>query len=177
MVALRVILAYIDVQPNVAEKGKSMELGSIEREIYIEASPEIIFAVITSPEHIHEWWNGAETDFTPKSGEVTEIAWGRASADPHIQKLTIIDVQPPRLFSFRWVYNEAQVATSKNSLLVTFQVTPSGTGALLRMTESGFREKGWEIAALEAAYAEHVQGWDIFVPNIGDYTTRLVSTP
>jgi hypothetical protein len=48
---------------------------------------------------------------------------------------------------------------------------------VVRFTETGFREKGWEIAVLEAAYAEHVKGWDIFVPSLGDYVTRLVSTP
>jgi uncharacterized protein YndB with AHSA1/START domain len=153
-----------------------MELGSIEREIYIEASPEIIYTVITSPEHIHEWWNGAETDLTPKSGATAELAWGKQSDAPYIEKLTVIEAEPPRLFSFRWVYGDAPVVTPTNSLLVTFKITPSGTGAMLRMTESGFREKGWEIAVLEAAYAEHVQGWDTFVPNIGEYVTRLVST-
>ena len=32
------------------------------------------------------------------------------------------------------------------------------------MTETGFREKGWEIAVLEQQYAEHVAGWDFFCP-------------
>ena len=48
---------------------------------------------------------------------------------------------------------------------------------MLRLTETGFREKGWEIAVLEEAYAEHVEGWDIFVPRLGEYVARLVSTP
>jgi hypothetical protein len=69
------------------------------------------------------------------------------------------------------------VATPTNSLLVTFELVPSGAGTVVRFTETGFREKGWEIAVLEAAYAEHVKGWDIFLPSLGDYVTRLVSTP
>ena len=44
----------------------TMEHGSIEREIHVDASPEIVFEVITSPEHIREWWNGAETDVPPR---------------------------------------------------------------------------------------------------------------
>ena len=52
---------------------------------------------------------------------------------------------------------------------------PSGAGTLVRLTESGFREKEWEVAVLEAAYADHVNGWDILVPSLRDYVTRLVS--
>lgn len=154
-----------------------MEFGSIEREIHVDASPEIVFEVISSPEHIREWWNGAETDLKPTPGAVAEIAWGRSSPEPHIEELTVVEAEPPRLFSFRWVYEGADAATATNSLLVTFKLTPSGAGTVVRMTETGFREKGWEVAVLEAAYADHVNGWDIFVPSLAAYVSRLASTP
>ena len=32
------------------------------------------------------------------------------------------------------------------------------------MTETGFREKGWEVAVLEAQYREHAASWDYFLP-------------
>jgi hypothetical protein len=54
---------------------------------------------------------------------------------------------------------------------------PTDAGTLIRLTETGFRDKGWEAAVLEAAYADHVNGWDIFVPSLAAYVTRLVSTP
>jgi uncharacterized protein YndB with AHSA1/START domain len=170
-------VGYGNAQPNVAESEKHMEFGSIEREIHVDASPEIVFDVISSPEHIRGWWNGAETDVSPTVGDVAEIAWGRGTADPHIEQMTVVEAQPPRLFSFRWVYEGAAVATPTNSLLVTFELVPSGAGTLIRLTETGFREKGWEAAVLEAAYADHVNGWDIFVPSLAAYVTRLVSTP
>ena len=152
-----------------------MEFASIDREIHIDASPDIVFEVITSPEHIREWWNGAETDVSPTPGAVAEVAWGRGTTEPHIEQLTVVDAQPPRLFSFRWVYEGAAVATPTNSLLVTFELVPAGAGTTVRVTETGFRERGWEVAVLEAAYAEHSNGWDIFVPSLGAYVTRLVS--
>lgn len=152
-----------------------MEMGSIEREIHIDASPEIVFEVITSPEHIRGWWGGAETDVAPHQGLVAEIAWGKDSSDPHIEHLTVVEVDAPRLFAFRWVADGAAVATDGNSLLVTFELTPDGSGTLLRMTESGFREKGWEAAVLEEAYADHVRGWDLFVPNLGAYAAEVAA--
>jgi hypothetical protein len=48
---------------------------------------------------------------------------------------------------------------------------------LLRLTETGFRERGWEIAVLEQQYHEHVVGWDTYVPRIGTYAAGLVSSP
>ena len=152
-----------------------MELGTIERQVHVEASPDIVFEVVSSPEHIREWWNGAETDVSPTIGSTAELAWAKGTADQHIEQLTVVDADPPRLFSFRWVYEDAAAPTPSNSLLVTFELVPSGDGTLIRMTESGFREKGWEIAEMEAAYAERSNGWDIFVPALGAYVARLVS--
>jgi uncharacterized protein YndB with AHSA1/START domain len=154
-----------------------MEFGSIEREIHVDASPEIVFEVVSSPEHIREWWNGAESDVSPTPGTIGELAWGRDTAHPHIEQVTVVDADPPRLFSFRWVYEGDAIATATNSLLVTFELVPSGAGTLIRLSETGFREKGWEVATLEAAYAEHSKGWDTFIPSLGAYVTRLVSTP
>ncbi|WP_431279948.1 SRPBCC domain-containing protein [Leifsonia poae] len=154
-----------------------MEFGSIERELYIDASPEIVFDVISSPEHIREWWNGAETELSPTSGSVSYVAWGRGTAEEDVQPLTVVEADRPRSFSFRWVYEGEPEATATNSLLVTFELIPRGDGTLLKLVETGFREKGWEIAVLEEAYADHSRGWDIFVPAIGAYVTRLVSTP
>ena len=153
-----------------------MEFGSIEREIHVDASPEIVFEVISSPQHMREWWNGVETGLSPTPGAVAELAWGRETAQSHIEQVTVVDAEPPRLFSFRWVYDGDAVASPTNSLLVTFELIPSGVGTLIRLTETGFRQKGWESATLEAAYADHSNGWDIFVPSLGAYVTRLVST-
>ena len=155
-----------------------MEFGSIEREIHVDASPEVVFEVVSSPEHIREWWGGAETDLSPTPGVVSSVGWGLGTADEHVEPLTVVEADPPRLFSFRWVFDDGTgTTTTSPSLLVTFQLVASGAGTLLRMTETGFREKGWEIATLEAAYADHVEGWDRFVPAIAEYTARLVSTP
>jgi uncharacterized protein YndB with AHSA1/START domain len=144
-----------------------MEYGSIEREIHVDASPEVVFEVVSSPEHISEWWtDDAEVEATP--GFVGELVWGdRAEVAP----ITVVTADPPRLFSFRWCYPEG-----KDGLLVTFELTPAGTGTRVRFTETGFREMGWEAAKLEEQYREHSAGWDLFIPRLGEYLARLVST-
>ncbi len=149
-----------------------MEYASIERELHIEASPEVVFEVISSPEHIRNWWN-ADADFDASPGAVGELVWGDdTNARAEVAPITVVDADPPRLFSFRWVYSD--VATPTNSLLVTFELAPSGTGTDVRFTETGFREKGWEAAVLEEQYHQHATGWDTFLPRIGECVARLV---
>jgi uncharacterized protein YndB with AHSA1/START domain len=144
-----------------------MEFGTIEREIYVEATPEIVFDVVSSPQHIKEWWPD-EADYQPSPGETGSISFGE-----NVVALTVVDVRPPRSFTFRWTQPEGTEAAEGNSLLVTFDLTPSGDGTLLKMTETGFREMGWEIAVLEQQYQEHIKGWDFFLPRIAPYVATL----
>jgi uncharacterized protein YndB with AHSA1/START domain len=153
-----------------------MEYGTIEREIHVDAAPELVFEVVSRPEHIREWWD-AETDIEPAPGVTGELVWSDDTNDRgHVSPITVVDAQPPRLFSFRWVYPDDAAAASDNSLLVTFTLSPSERGTTVRMIEGGFREMGWEAAVLEAAYHEHVEGWDFFIPRLGAYADRLVSS-
>ena len=50
-----------------------MEFGTIEREIHIDAAPEVVFDVVSKPEHVREWWPD-EADFSGKG-----VAGGKAS--------------------------------------------------------------------------------------------------
>ncbi|MGP3971846.1 SRPBCC family protein [Streptomyces sp. 6N223] len=154
-----------------------MEYGSIEREIYVDATPEVVYKVVSSPEHLREWWPD-EAELEPVPGATGVITFGdRTTPEARVVPLTVVEADPPRRFSFRWVYEEGEAVTSANSLLVIFELAPSGAGTLLRFTEAGFREKGWEAAVLEEQYRDHVTGWDYFLPRLVAYVARLVSTP
>jgi uncharacterized protein YndB with AHSA1/START domain len=151
-----------------------MELGTIEREIFVEASPETVFEVVSSPEHVRGWWpDDAAYDVTP--GSSGQITFGDPGAGGGVVGLTVVEVDRPRSFTFRWTQAPGETGVEGNSLLVTFALSPQGEGTLLRMTETGFREMGWEVAALEQQYREHEQGWDHFLPRIAPYVARLSS--
>jgi uncharacterized protein YndB with AHSA1/START domain len=154
-----------------------MEYGSIERELRIDATPEVVYEVISSPEHLREWWpDDAELD--PVPGATGAVTFGDpASLDAKVEPLIVLEADPPRRFAFRWVYDEGESAAPGNSLLVTFDLVPSGDGTLLRFAETGFRERGWETAVLEEAYLDHVRGWDLFLPRLVTYANRLVARP
>jgi uncharacterized protein YndB with AHSA1/START domain len=149
-----------------------MELGSVEREIYVEAPPEVVFEVVSTPSHLAHWWPD-DASFDPTPGSSGELVFGNPAAGGGVAALMVVEVQPPRTFSFRWTHAADEEAREGNSLLVTFDLTPSGDGTLLRMTETGFRTRGWEAAVLEEQYREHVAGWDFFLPRLAPYVDSL----
>jgi len=153
-----------------------MEFGTIEREIYVEASPEIVFEVVSSPDHLKRWWPD-DARYEPSPGATGEIVFGDRDADGAVVAFTVVEARPPRTFSFRWTHPADEVAAEGNSLLVTFELVPQGEGTLVRFRETGFRERGWDAAVLEATYQEHLQGWDYFLQRLVTYATASVIRP
>jgi uncharacterized protein YndB with AHSA1/START domain len=149
------------------------ERGTIERQVQIDASPETVFEVITSPEHLREWWpDEAVLDPVP-GGEGYLVFGDRSSPDAQVPRVTVVDAVAHRLFSFRWTHPEGEPAQEGNSLLVTFELSPNEGGTLLRMTETGFREMGWEVAVLEEQHREHGEGWDHFLARLVTYAATV----
>lgn len=142
-----------------------MEFASLEREVYVEASPEVVFEVVSRPEHVRQWWpDDASYELTlGATGEIRFDADEDGSGGA-VETFHVVDVRPPESFSFRW---------TEASLLVTFHLAPQGSGTLLKMTEIGFREAGWERAVLEQTYRDHARGWDHFLPRIAPYVGTL----
>ena len=87
-----------------------MEFGTIEREIYVEASPEVVFEVVSSPEHLQEWWPD-EARYEPTPGSTGEIVFGdRGRRRERWCRSPSSTSQPPRTFSFRWTHPAGEVA-------------------------------------------------------------------
>ena len=52
-----------------------MDHGTIERELHIDASPEVVFDVVSSPEHVREWWPD-EAEYPVVAGGSGRICFG-----------------------------------------------------------------------------------------------------
>jgi len=152
-----------------------VELGTIERELYIEARPEVVFQVVSDPAHVAQWWPD-EASYEAVVGSVGEVLFANPDGGK-VEALTVVDLQPPDRFSFRWTHPAGEEAVEGNSLLVTFELVPRGNGTLLRFRETGFREQGWTTAVLEASYQDHVHGWDYFLPRLVAYAATLDARP
>jgi uncharacterized protein YndB with AHSA1/START domain len=149
-----------------------MDVATLEREIYVEASPQVVFDVVSTPEHIRHWWPD-DADYEAVAGSDGEIVFGDRDDGGTVVSFSVMEVDPPRSFTFRWTHPAGERAVRGNSLLVTFELVPSGTGTLLKLTETGFRELGWDVEQVEAEYREHEAGWDHFLARIAPYVASL----
>lgn len=154
-------------------KVTDMELGTIERQLHIDASPEVVFDVVSSPEHVCGWWPD-EADYPAVAGAAGRIRFGDPADGGQWVQFTVVDAIPHRLFSFRWADEAGESAARGNSYLVVFELEPAADGGtMLRMTECGFRERGWDDAKVAAEHAEHVAGWDHFLPRLPVYAAKV----
>jgi len=152
-----------------------VEIGSIRREVYVEASPEIVFDVVSRPEHLRQWWP-QDVHLEPAAGASGSLVFhddDQGSEAAVVVPITVVEARPPHTFAFRWTHPAGERAVDGNSLLVTFALAPSGGGTLLTMTETGFRELGWEVAQLEALFADHVTGWDFHLSRLSPYAATV----
>jgi uncharacterized protein YndB with AHSA1/START domain len=148
-----------------------MSHSTIEREIHIAAAPEIVFDVVSSPEHLANWFpDEAELDPTPGGKGVFTF---HTPGGEHVAPVTVVDAQPYSLFSFRWSQDEGEPATETNSLLVRFELVPDSGGTLLKMTESNFDGRGLDDARVLADYEDHTQGWSQIMPRLAPYAESL----
>lgn len=149
-----------------------MEHGSIEREIHVDAAPEVVFDVVSDPAHVRAWWPD-EADYPAEPGGAGRIGFRQGDGTVAWAQLQVVDAVPPRMFSFRWTHDEGEEPGPGNSMLVVFELEARGAGTLLRMTETGFRERGWDEAKVAAEHADHVAGWDHFLPRLPAYAASV----
>ncbi|PWN04765.1 polyketide cyclase [Nocardioides silvaticus] len=144
------------------------EHATIERSLHIEASPDVVFAVISDPAHVREWW-ADDAEFA--AGEPGWLGFGDLETGGKRVRFQVADAVPSRLFSFWWTHEEGVEPGPTTANLVVFELEPSGTGTLLSFRESGFRERGWTEAKAREVHADHSNGWDHF---LGVLTTYAV---
>jgi uncharacterized protein YndB with AHSA1/START domain len=109
-------------------------MDSVEREVYVEARPEEVWAAVTQPAGLARWYafGGAEIDLRP--GGRLVLRW-----DEHGQFRGFVEkVEPGRRFAYRYAVAPDVDPAPGNANLVEFTLTPEGEGTRLLVVESGF---------------------------------------
>jgi uncharacterized protein YndB with AHSA1/START domain len=146
---------------------------SVEREIFIEASPEIVWGVITEPEQISRWFSD-DAAFERRAGADGTLTWkpggrGGGKQVDLVVPIRVVDAEPFHRFSFRWNHPGGIEPDDRNSALVEFSLIEEADGTRLRVLESGIGAvtHGEDEQARYAA--EHEQGWQRHFGEMRDY--------
>jgi uncharacterized protein YndB with AHSA1/START domain len=123
----------------------------VEREIPF--APEKIWRALTQPHLIEEWL--MKNDFKPVVDHrfTLRADWGAVDCQ-------VLAVEPNKTLSYTWgAYGLGSV--------VTWTLTPTSTGTLLRMEQSGFRPDQ------QQAYQGAKHGWPRFFANMEQLLARI----
>ena len=150
-----------------------MAADSVEREILIEASPEVVWGVITEPEQISRWFSD-EADFEDRVGADGTLTWkpgGRGGAKELDNRVPIrvVEAEPFRRFSFRWNHPQGTGPDETNSALVEFSLSEEATGTRLRVIESGIDAVTHDEQSQTRYVEEHEHGWGKHFGELRDY--------
>ena len=146
----------------------------VEREILIDAPPDIVWSVITEAEHVGRWFSdSAAVDLRP-GGELI-LTWDQHGA----VYWRVERIDPPRFVSFRWLRpvpdaSGADELIEDNSTLVEFSLDAEGDATRLRVVESGFAELAGSEEENAKDAEEHRHGWELELDELRDYVSALV---
>jgi len=139
---------------NVATETRSVV---VEREM--PHPPEKLWRALTQPHLIEEWL--MKNDFKPAVGHRFNLRgeWGG------VMDCEVLEVEPNRTLSYTWNFRHEDAAFNLMSV-VTFTLTPSGTGTHLRMEQTGFRPDQ------KQAYGGAHAGWKEFFARLEQVAAR-----
>jgi uncharacterized protein YndB with AHSA1/START domain len=145
----------------------------VEREILIDAPLDVVWSVITEPEHVSRWFSdAAEIDLRP-GGELI-LTWEEHG--PVHWRAERID--PRHFVSFRWLRAVPEPTGTElpgdNSTLVEFSLAAEGEGTRLRVVESGFRELRGSDEENAKDAEEHGRGWELELAELREYVSTHV---
>jgi uncharacterized protein YndB with AHSA1/START domain len=137
----------------------SAETRSVIVEREFPHPPEKLWRALTQPHLIEAWL--MKNDFAPVVGHTFNLSgdWGG------VLDCEVLAVEPDRTLSYTWNFAHDDPAYNLQSV-VTFTLTPTGAGTLLRMEQSGFRPDQ------KQAHGGAQAGWRQFFANLEQVLAR-----
>jgi uncharacterized protein YndB with AHSA1/START domain len=138
-----------------------MSVDAIEREIDIDAPIDVVWQTIADPEQIQKWF-ADRVEVESRVGATGTLTFRADSDDPHVVGITIVTVDRPHCFAYRWVHPPGEPATEANSTLVTMTLTQlDHERTRLRVVESGLESMDLTAEEKRRFADDHRNGWRV----------------
>lgn len=153
---------------------KTSTMDRIEKSTVLRAPRSRIWRALTDPKEFGDWFQVKVTGpFKPGAhvrGQVSYPGWEHLPFE-----ITIVQMEPERLFSWRWHPHTDETGrdySGEPTTLVVFELEEVPEGTRLTVVESGF--DGIPADRLEKAYRGNESGWAEQMENI---RRHVASTP
>jgi uncharacterized protein YndB with AHSA1/START domain len=148
---------------------------SVEREILIEATPEVVWGVITEPAQISRWFSD-EAEVEARVGADGTLAWrpggrGGSRETDMVVPIRVVEAEPFHRFSFRWNHPQGAGPDENNSALVEFSLIEEAGGTRLRVLESGIDAVTHDETGKARYLEDHGQGWERHLGELLDHVS------
>jgi uncharacterized protein YndB with AHSA1/START domain len=144
----------------------------IEREILIHAPVDVVWAVVTEPDHISGWFSDS-VDLDLRPGGKADLHWNEhGTVHGRVER-----VEPPHFFSFRWMVEPGPGLAEDNSTLVEFRLSAEGESTRLTVVESGFQDLAGTDDERQGHFDGHRRGWELELGELHEYIARTGATP
>jgi len=121
---------------------------TLEKELFIKASPQRVFQALTTKEDLERWFLvKAEVDVRP--GGAIRFEWGPGMVE--VGKILVCE--PPHRLSYSWEGFAAGPTT------VTFELTGENDGTRLRLTHTGIgKGEDWDryYTSVKSGWSAHL---------------------
>ena len=129
----------------------------VDRQIRIEARPELVFRYFTDPERMARWV-GPVLEFDPRPGGAVRLMVDGV----HSNSGRVVAVDPPRRIVFTSGWDEPGHPIPSGSTRVEVDLTPDGDGTRVRLRQFGLPAD---------AVDDHAEGWAYFLDRLAVVAT------
>ena len=142
--------------------------SQIEKEIVIEAPIDVVWRVLTEPEHMKEWF-APRTELVGRSGAAGVMVF--PSGETYYLKVERFE--PPHRFAYRWLHEAGADPAPENSMLVEFTLESEDGRTRMRLVESGFDHVDWTDERKTEYFNGHTNGWQTILKRLSDYAAQV----
>jgi uncharacterized protein YndB with AHSA1/START domain len=131
------------------------DASPIVKEVFLDATPEEVFAYLTESTRYIQWM-GVAAELDPRPGGIFRLDPNGSGSDAISG--TFVEVTPPTRIVFTWGYESAGHRVPPGSTTVEIDLIPRAGGTLLRLVHRGLDG---------ADQTGHTAGWAHYLERLG----------